>query len=173
MQISNHPITCNSVPLGILTWWRPLTEVQTEHQLSDSECGMVVVGVRLAGLNVKKKKLGFSRIIVCGVYRKWSGKKGKYPVSDNSLEMACWWLARGQSKMARLFWADRKVTQTTAYYNQRMQKCISEYTMQQTLKKIDYSSRRLHRSNETGQQKIGKALPGPRSLFCYIQVSRL
>lgn len=46
------------MPLGILTWWRPLTEVQTEHQLSDSECGMVVVGARPAGLNVKKKKTG-------------------------------------------------------------------------------------------------------------------
>jgi len=90
--------------------------------------------------------------------------------------------ARGQRRMARLLWADRKaiVTQRPTHYNQGMQKHISEHTTRQTLKQMDYSSRRPHRVPHLSaknrklrlqftqaQQKIGKTLPGLMSLdFC-------
>ncbi len=49
--------------------------------------------------------------------------------------------------MDRLVRDDRKttVTQITTRYNQGMQNTISEHTTRQTLKQMDYSSRRPHR----------------------------
>ncbi len=54
---------------------------------------------------------------------------------------------RGQRRMSRLVRDDRKatITQITTGNNQGMQNTISERTTRQTLKQMDYSSRRPHR----------------------------
>ncbi len=54
---------------------------------------------------------------------------------------------RGQRRMNRLVRDDRKATvsQITTRYNQGMQNTISERTIRQTLKQMDYSSGRPHR----------------------------
>ncbi len=109
--------------------------------LNDFERGMVV-GAWWAAFSISKTAdlLGFSCSTISRVYREWF-EKGK--ISSEWPKIPCW----GQWRMGRLVRYDRKatVTQITTRYNQGIQNTISENTTRQTLKQMDYSSRRPYR----------------------------
>ncbi len=115
--------------------------------LSDFECVMVV-GARWAGLSISKTAdlLGFSRTTISRVYIEWSEKE-KISSERQLCRQKCLVDVSGQRRMGRLVRNNIKVTvtQITTRHNQGMQNTISEHTTRQTLKQMDYSSRRPHR----------------------------
>ncbi len=118
-----------------------------KQDLSDFELGMVV-GARRAGLNISKTAdlLEFSRTTVSRVYREWY-EKNKISSEWQFCGQKCLVDVRGQRRMGRLVSDDRKatITKITTRCNQCMQNTISEHTTRQTLKQMEYSSRRSHR----------------------------
>ncbi len=108
----------------------------------------MVVGARRAGLSISKTAdlLGFSHTTISMVYRKGS-KKYKISSEWQLCGRKCLVDVRGQRRMGRLVRDDRKATvsQITTCSKQGMHNTISECTTRQTMKQMDYSSRRPHR----------------------------
>ncbi len=100
------------------------------------------------GLSISKTAdlLEFSHTTISRVYIEWSEKE-----KISSERQLCGWKClvdvRGQRRMGRVVWDDRKatLTQISIRYNQGMQNTISERTTRRTLKQMGYSSRRPHR----------------------------
>lgn len=150
-QIANQPITwlqynvlwhVDLVKTTCLKF-KPSIRMRKKGDISDSECSRVV-GARQAGLKIQKMRIYWDFVTHSLGFKENGQKKRKYPLSSSYVDRNV--DVRGQRRMGRLVWDDRKaiVTQITTQYNQEMQNSISKHTSRQALKKMGNSCRRPH-----------------------------
>ncbi len=99
----------------------PIIRMGKKGDLSDIDCG-IDVGARQAGLSFSQTA-DLQGFLMHNHLRKWS-KKEKTSSEQQFCGQKCFIDARGQRRMVRLVWADRKatVTQITTHCNRGLQK---------------------------------------------------